>query len=253
MVNPPRRVRRVAAHVVLGGTAGAPGERVRFGEDPGEVARTAAGLAEGAPLLPYDVVGEVVELDTAEGPVSMHIDRVFYRRAVDPPRRIHHPGSPGPAELLAEEPVPPQPILRRFACYGVVTEPAGRLLLTRISEGYPGGGTWHLPGGGVDHGETAKAALLRELYEESGQRGGVGRLISVSSHHRTGQPGPHSPRTDIHAVWVFFHVHVSHPGEPRVLDLEGSTSEAAWFTPEDLPHLALSTTARRALTLISRG
>ncbi|TWH66518.1 NUDIX domain-containing protein [Micromonospora olivasterospora] len=48
------------------------------------------------------------------------------------------------------------------------------MLLTKIAEGYPGAGLWHLPGGGTDHGEQPAAGLLRELVEEGGQLGRVG-------------------------------------------------------------------------------
>ena len=45
--------------------------------------------------------------------------------------------------------------VQRFAAYGLAADPAGRILLTRIAPGYPGAGTWHLPGGGTDFGEIA--------------------------------------------------------------------------------------------------
>jgi 8-oxo-dGTP diphosphatase len=54
---------------------------------------------------------------------------------------------------------------QRFAAYAVATDPAGRVLLTRIAPGYPGDGSWHLPGGGTDFGEQPGIALLRELAE----------------------------------------------------------------------------------------
>src|SRR5262245_39341202 len=37
---------------------------------------------------------------------------------------------------------------QRFAVYALATDPEGRVLLARISNGYPGAGKWHLPGGG---------------------------------------------------------------------------------------------------------
>lgn len=247
--------RRVTVHLVTSGPHGPElrGTRVRFGQDPQELARELGGLEAGAPLAALDVVTETVSLSRSR---ALHVDRIVYTR---PELRSAWPSvvpvqglTPTAPELSEDEPDPgPQdlPRLRRFASYGIVTDPAGRILLSKIAEGFPGAGTWHLPGGGVDAGEDVRAALRREVLEETGQHGVVGELITVSGHRRT---VPTSD-LDIHAIWVFSHVHVGAPTRAHVTEENGSTCDCRWFTPEELPALRLSTTARRGMEfLVSR-
>jgi 8-oxo-dGTP pyrophosphatase MutT (NUDIX family) len=65
---------------------------------------------------------------------------------------------------------------------GVVVDGEGRVLLLRHT--YTQG--WHFPGGGVEKGETAQQALLRELLEEAGIETTVAemRLVSVHANSR---------------------------------------------------------------------
>lgn len=61
---------------------------------------------------------------------------------------------------------------------GLVFDEAGRVLL--VEHTYLKG--WHLPGGGVDAGETAETAIIRELREEAGvEVEGRPRLLSIHS------------------------------------------------------------------------
>ncbi len=63
----------------------------------------------------------------------------------------------------------------------VVFDRADRLLL--IKRGHPPfKGKYALPGGFVDVGETVEAAALRELFEETGIRGAIIRLIGIYSN-----------------------------------------------------------------------
>lgn len=224
------------------------GTRVLFGQDPEDLARELGELASDAPLVAVDVLAELVDVP---GRGMLHVDRIVFaepcaQAAWSPgvsPREL----LPGPAELVAEEEesADPRPRMRRLSSYGIVTDPNGRLLLTRIAAGFPGAGCWHLPGGGVDTGEDVRTALRREVLEETGQRGAIGRLATVTSHRR-----PKPAGTDIYSVWVYFHVHVAEPGVPEVTEADGSTADCAWFAPEELVELDLSVTARRALDFL---
>lgn len=50
---------------------------------------------------------------------------------------------------------------------GAVTDVDGRLLFVAQQKG-PFAGNWLLPGGGLEHGESAEAAVAREIMEETG-------------------------------------------------------------------------------------
>lgn len=151
---------------------------------------------------------------------------------------------------LPREPLAPAPRDRgqRFAAYGLVTDPAGRILLTLIAEGYPGAGRWHLPGGGTDHGEQPVPALLRELGEEAGQVGRVTALLDVHHLHNPAAWGPEGVPMDWHSVRVIYRVVVDVPTEPTVTEAAGgSTAKAAWFTPADVAQLRLTDVAEHII------
>jgi 8-oxo-dGTP diphosphatase len=126
---------------------------------------------------------------------------------------------------------------QRFAAYAIATDPDGRVLLTRVAAGYPGAGCWHLPGGGTDYGEQPGTALIRELAEETGQRGRLLDLLGVASHRDAASLGPEGYPIDWHGVRAFYRVAVDHPSPVVVGDVGGSTSEARWLSPEDLSAL----------------
>ncbi|MBG6069625.1 NUDIX domain-containing protein [Micromonospora ureilytica] len=136
----------------------------------------------------------------------------------------------------------------RFGAYGLVTDPAGRILLTQIAKGYPGAGLWHLPGGGTDHGEQPATGLLRELVEEGGQVGRVVDLLGVNNLHNPAALGPEGRPLDWHGVRVIYRVLVDVPTDAVVTESAGgSTARAGWFTRAEAVDLPLSDIAAVAI------
>ena len=160
---------------------------------------------------------------------------------IDPPVT----GPPTPASNGG--PVTPPSRHQRFAAYGLVTDHAGRVLLARIADRYPGAGRWHLPGGGTDFGETAPAGLLRELIEETNQRGRITGLLGVSHRHQRDAVGPERVAIDWHAVRVVFRALVDEPTPPRVMEGAGSTGDASWFSTAEALTLELTEVAHEAI------
>lgn len=164
-----------------------------------------------------------------------------------PPVPRKEAGEHGPQPAPTAEDAPGRRRMQRFAAYGLVTDPSGRVLLARIAPGYPGAGRWHLPGGGTDHGEGAVEGLLRELVEETAQVGRVTSLLTVSHRHHLAAMGPEGVPIDWHGVRAVFRVQVDEPTAPRVTETAGSTAEAAWFSVSDALSLPVTEVVEDAL------
>ena len=124
-----------------------------------------------------------------------------------------------------------------MAAYAVVLrEHDGRieLLLSRLAPRISRQELWTLPGGGLDHGEDPRAALVREIHEEAGLRATVGDTAHVYSAHL-----PRSSRdgqlVDFHALRIVYDAWVAADAPPpRVVEVDGSTVEAAWHPLADV-------------------
>jgi ADP-ribose pyrophosphatase YjhB (NUDIX family) len=119
------------------------------------------------------------------------------------------------------------PKRQRVAAYAVILRD-GRILLSRLAPSVTSEELWTLPGGGLDHGEDPRDAVVREVQEETGLDAVVGETARVYSAHLPGV-WREGRRVDAHALRIVYDgwVPLDAP-EPRVVEVDGSTVEAAW-------------------------
>ncbi|MEU8168107.1 NUDIX domain-containing protein [Micromonospora sp. NPDC049004] len=270
-----------------GGLWSLPGGSVAHAEHPERAVVRTVGEQTGLTVSVGRLRAVVADVSppTQDG-VSLHNDRLLFEMTVDgdvsgdtgggtiearwvsPEDAARLPLTPFSAELLGlpVTPLPadappsaePLPLLHpdrrlRFGAYGLVTDPAGRILLTQIADGYPGAGKWHLPGGGTDHGEQPTTGLLRELVEEGGQVGRVVELLGVDNLHNPAALGPEGRPLDWHGVRVIYRVLVDVPTDAVVTESAGgSTARAGWFTIAETADLPLTGIAASAIGQLGR-
>ncbi|MFN3314518.1 MAG: NUDIX hydrolase [Hyphomonas sp.] len=120
---------------------------------------------------------------------------------------------------------------RAVPAVGVVCFKGNDVLLIRRGT-KPMVGEWSLPGGRIEFGETAEAAALRELMEETGVTARLVGLVDVVdaifTSRRSGDVTRHFLLVDYAAVWV--------SGEAVAGDDAG---HAEWIAPERLAGLGL--------------
>jgi len=119
------------------------------------------------------------------------------------------------------------PQRQRVAAYAVIVRD-DHILLSRLSPIVTTDELWTLPGGGLDHGEDPRDAVIREIREETGLDANVSDTARVYSAHMP-QAWRSGRRVNAHAVRIVYDGWVATGSpEPQVLEVDGSTIEAAW-------------------------
>lgn len=138
---------------------------------------------------------------------------------------------------------------RRVRCVGaVIRDDAGRLLL--IQRGHePAKGSWSVPGGRVEPGETDSQAVQREIAEETGLVVQVGAL--TGRVERPGGPGVVYEIYDYDAVLVpdAVSVEADAQGPGRASD---DAADLTWATRAEMDRLPLTDGLVEALTAWDR-
>lgn len=122
----------------------------------------------------------------------------------------------------------------KIAVNAVVFNEKGEVLLAKRTDN----GLWCIPGGHVDLGEPLKEACLRELYEETGLKAEVVKLVGIYSDTKGSLHIAQGP--EWHTVRVSFLCKVT-GGELRPSE---ETSEIRYFNVGQLPPLITDHTRR---------
>jgi 8-oxo-dGTP diphosphatase len=169
------------------------------------------------------VISRTAEAAVMRTPAAGHTGEMLAVNGVPAARRVffHDPEAPRATAVVPSA--------------FVAVRSAERLLLVRRSDS----GTWELPGGRVDVGETPMGAALREVREESGVRvritGFVG-LFTDPQHVVRAVDGT------VRQLFVVVFLGAALGGTPHG-DLP-ETSEAAWVDVADLPGLPMEPPVR---------
>jgi ADP-ribose pyrophosphatase YjhB (NUDIX family) len=122
--------------------------------------------------------------------------------------------------------------MQRVAAYALVVRDDAALL-TRNSVRGPHPGLWNLPGGGIEHGEAPADAVVREVAEETGLECTVGGIVIVDNVTMRGT-APSGRDEKFHSVALVYEATVAPGAEPRVVEVDGTTDQAAWVPVADI-------------------
>ena len=117
----------------------------------------------------------------------------------------------------------------RLGCSAAIFDEEGRILLTKRADN----GQWCMPGGGMDPGESVSEACEREVWEETGLRVRVTRLVGVYSY--SDQLVVYADGNKAQIVALHFQVEVI-GGEPG---LSNETTDIGYFTLDEIENLEM--------------
>lgn len=117
----------------------------------------------------------------------------------------------------------------RLGTSAIIFNNEGKFLLTQREDN----GQWCLPGGAVESGESVAEACEREVFEETGLRVRVKRLVGVYSH--PDQLVVYKDGHKAHIVAIHFEAEITGGN----LGLSNETTDFGYFTLEDMDRLEM--------------
>jgi len=131
--------------------------------------------------------------------------------------------------------------IQRTIVAGIIFSKDGKMLMGRKDPAKGGVYTdaWHIPGGGVEEGETFEQTLQREMQEEVGID--VSRhkimhvpVVNTGSSEKTLETGE---RVVANMHFNYFEVHIDQNADEIKLEPGDDLIDMKWFSPEELANV----------------
>ncbi|GAA2848562.1 NUDIX hydrolase [Paenarthrobacter ilicis] len=120
----------------------------------------------------------------------------------------------------------------RPAAYAVIIKDQKILLAYWKEDGKEG---WTLPGGGLDLAEHPVDGCKREVFEETGYKASIDRMLGIDVGHWPGEPRKDGSHRDFESLRLVYEGTVV--GGELTHEVDGSTTHAAWIPLTDVEKL----------------